>query len=164
LGFVSDSGSSHVDHWLVGATDPSRPLPSASAARAGTTGTRSCLTSLFRFEGATLVWGVRSNLSPVPLSGAGDDRERPRDHWSHAALENCRASTSIYLLRSRYVNRRNELPSYKEPTVDALAPDADEGRGRLRKATGSCLSSFDPWISEWGNPARVMPCHPRLNT
>jgi len=30
------------------------------------------------------------------------------------------------------VNRRNELPSYKEPTVDALAPDADEGRGRLR--------------------------------
>ena len=108
--------------------------------------------------------GVRSNLSPVPLSGAGDDRERPRDHWSHVALENCRASTSIYLLRSRYVNRRNELPSYKEPTVDALAPDADEGRGRLRKATGSCLSSFDPWISEWGNPAGVMPSHPRLNT
>ena len=56
----------------------------------------------------------------------------PRDHWSHVALENCRASTSIYLLRSRYVKRRNELPSYKEPTVDALAPDADEGRGRLR--------------------------------
>ena len=52
--------------------------------------------------------------------------------WSHVALENCRASTSIYLLRSRYVKRRNELPSYKEPTVDALAPDADEGRGRLR--------------------------------
>jgi len=25
-----------------------------------------------------------------------------------------------------------KIPSYKEPTVDALAPDADEGRGWLR--------------------------------
>jgi hypothetical protein len=33
-------------------------------------------------------------------------------------LENCIASTSIL-----------KIPSYKEPTVDALAPDADEGRG-----------------------------------
>jgi len=48
--------------------------------------------------------------------------------------------------------------------VDALAPDADEGRGWLRKATGSCRPSFDPWISEWGNPAGVMPSHPGLNT
>jgi len=28
--------------------------------------------------------------------------------------------------------------------VDALALEADEGRGRLRKATGSCQTSFDP--------------------
>ncbi len=56
------------------------------------------------------------------------------------------------------------ISSYEEPTVDALAPDADEGRGWLRKATGSCLPSFDPWISEWGNPAGVMPSHPCLNT
>jgi hypothetical protein len=27
---------------------------------------------------------------------------------------------------------QSELPSYEEPTVDALAPDADEGRGWLR--------------------------------
>src|SRR5207248_6660989 len=45
-------------------------------------------------------------------------------------LENCIASTSIL-----------KIPSYKEPTVDALAPDADEGRGWLRKATGSCRPS-----------------------
>jgi len=32
-------------------------------------------------------------------------------------LENCIASTSIFV-----------LPSYKEPTVDALAPRTDEGR------------------------------------
>jgi hypothetical protein len=57
-------------------------------------------------------------------------------------LENYIASTSIFV-----------LPSYKEPTVDALASDTDEGRGWLRKATGSCRPSFDPWISEWGNPA-----------
>ena len=33
-------------------------------------------------------------------------------------LENCIASTSIFV-----------LPSYKEPTVDALASTTDEGRG-----------------------------------
>src|SRR5690349_12925529 len=55
------------------------------------------------------------------------------------------------------------ISSYEEPTVDALAPDADEGRGWLRKATGSCRPSFDPWMSEWGNPAPVMGCHPCLN-
>jgi len=47
--------------------------------------------------------------------------------------------------------------------VDALAPKAEEGRGRLRKATRSCLPSYDPWISEWGNPAPVMRCYTRLN-
>ena len=56
------------------------------------------------------------------------------------------------------------LPSYKEPTVDALAPRTDEGRGRLRKATGSCLPSDNPWMSEWGNPALVMECYSCLNT
>jgi len=36
--------------------------------------------------------------------------------------------------------------------VDALAPGDDEGRGKLRNASGSCLASFDPEMSEWGNP------------
>ena len=36
-------------------------------------------------------------------------------------LENSIASTSIF-----------SSPSYKEPTVDALAPEAEEGRGWLR--------------------------------
>ena len=45
-------------------------------------------------------------------------------------LENCIASTSIFV-----------LPSYKEPTVDALASTTDERRVRLRKATVSCLES-----------------------
>ena len=74
--------------------------------------------------------------------------------WPRYELfENCIASTSIFV-----------LPSYKVPTVDALSSTTDEGRGWLRKATGSCLPSFDPWISEWGNPAPVMGCHSGLNT
>ena len=56
------------------------------------------------------------------------------------------------------------LPSYKEPTVDALAPRTDEGRGRLRKATGSCLPSVNPWMSEWGNPVLVVEYYSCLNT
>ena len=47
--------------------------------------------------------------------------------------------------------------------VDALASGADEGRGRLRYASGSCQPSVDPRISEWGNPARVMSCYSHLN-
>jgi hypothetical protein len=47
--------------------------------------------------------------------------------------------------------------------VDALALGADEGRGRLRYASGSCQPSVDPRMSEWGNPARVMSRHPTLN-
>ena len=38
--------------------------------------------------------------------------------------------------------------------VDALAITGDEGRGSLRKASGSRQTGFDPEMSEWGNPAR----------
>ena len=110
---------------------------------------------LFCFEGVSLSarYGRSSHTVLVPLPAAC----RPRQHGGAACcaspFENCRASTSIFV-----------LPSYKEPTVDALAPRTDEGRGRLRKATGSCLPSVDPWISEWGNPALVMECYSGLNT
>ena len=36
--------------------------------------------------------------------------------------------------------------------VDALAMIGEEGRDSLRKASGSWQISFDPEISEWGNP------------
>ena len=36
--------------------------------------------------------------------------------------------------------------------VDALAITGEEGRGSLRKAPGSWQTSFDPGMSEWGNP------------
>jgi len=38
--------------------------------------------------------------------------------------------------------------------VDALAITGDEGRASLRKALGSWQRSFDPEMSEWGNPLR----------
>ena len=40
--------------------------------------------------------------------------------------------------------------------VDALAGRTDEGRLRLRYASGSRQQGFDPRISEWGNPPTVM--------
>jgi hypothetical protein len=36
--------------------------------------------------------------------------------------------------------------------VDALAMTGEEGRGSLRKASGSRQTGFDPGMSEWGNP------------
>src|SRR5438094_714387 len=60
-------------------------------------------------------------------------------------------------------------PLWREPSkvglaIDAVAPGADEGRVRLRKAPGSRQQGFDPEVSEWGNPTGVMPGHPGLNT
>ena len=46
--------------------------------------------------------------------------------------------------------------------VDALAITGEEGRGSLRKATGSRQTDLDPWMSEWGNPMRKH--YPTLNT
>ena len=39
--------------------------------------------------------------------------------------------------------------------ANALALEADEGRDEQRYASGA-VSSFDPEISEWGNPLIVM--------
>ena len=159
------SGSSYVEHRLVGlSTTPTPRRSRAHVAPPGPAGSGhhcSVLREARALSGRSgrsvrVPWAARHRarraagavargLCPPFVGGA-----RP-----HPLVENCRASTSI---------KNEEIPSYKEPTVDALAPDADEGRGWLRKATGSCLPSFDPWISEWGNPAGVMPSHPCLNT
>jgi hypothetical protein len=40
--------------------------------------------------------------------------------------------------------------------VDALALGADEGRDEAAKSFGELQVSFDPEISEWGNPPGVM--------
>jgi hypothetical protein len=41
--------------------------------------------------------------------------------------------------------------NYKGFVVDALVSRGDEGGGRLPKFSGSCQSSYDLNVSEWGN-------------
>ena len=36
-----------------------------------------------------------------------------------------------------------------------MVVEGDERRGSLRKASGSWQTSFDPEMSEWGNPAGI---------
>ena len=45
-----------------------------------------------------------------------------------------------------------------------LGIHVDEGRGYATICFGELLASFDPEISEWGNPHRVMSMHPCLNS
>jgi len=47
--------------------------------------------------------------------------------------------------------------------VDALTAEDDEGRGYRRYASGRWWATFDPEISEWGNPVRVMSGYWTLN-
>ena len=47
--------------------------------------------------------------------------------------------------------------------VDALGHAGDEGRYRPRKSTVSCQISFDPYVSEWGNPVGVASYDPKLS-
>ena len=77
--------------------------------------------SLFRFEGTAPgpLWGPLACLFSVRRRSVHITSTVTRSVLCNAQLlENCIASTSIL-----------KIPSYKEPTVDALAPDADEGRG-----------------------------------
>ena len=46
-------------------------------------------------------------------------------------------------------------------TVDALALVAEEGRGHATQCPGEALAAGDPGVSEWGNPAGVIPRHPQ---
>jgi len=47
--------------------------------------------------------------------------------------------------------------------VDALASVGDEGRGVTAISSGEPLAGYDPEISEWGNPSRVIARHRRVN-
>jgi hypothetical protein len=52
----------------------------------------------------------------------------------------------------------------EEHTVDASVSEADEGRGQATKRLGERRARDDPRVSEWGNPAGVIPRHRQLNT
>ena len=143
----TEQGDSQLVHWLLvpetatSVGDSVLTLVVRSWARR----------SLFRFEG---VHRTRSDSATNPARPPRAPARRVGVRRpGQLPLENCIASTSIFV-----------LPSYKEPTVDALASTTDEGRVWLRKATGSRLEGFDPWVSEWGNPPPVMGWYSGLNT
>ena len=74
----------------------------------------------------------------------------------------CSLTISYFFRVDNYVNTR--MLSYGERMVDALALIGDEGRGKLRKCLGELQTRIDPGMSEWGNPARVMPRYFVLNS
>ena len=41
-------------------------------------------------------------------------------------------------------------------SVDALAVKAEEGRFKPAKVVGEVARTYDPAVSEWGNPARFI--------
>ena len=43
--------------------------------------------------------------------------------------------------------------------MDALAPIGDEGRRQAAISHGERQTRFDPWMSEWGNPAELILGH-----
>ena len=48
--------------------------------------------------------------------------------------------------------------------MDALVPTGEEGRDQATISCGEPLIGYDPQISEWGNPFRLIPVHLRVNT
>jgi hypothetical protein len=61
-------------------------------------------------------------------------------------------------------NWAEQADSREGHTVDALASGAEEGRDQAAKGLGEPRVGADPRMSEWGNPIRVIPDDPVLNT
>ena len=152
-------GSSHVDHWLFGVTvtsDPGCPrqLRLRSRAGSGTTGYpvhNGLHCSVLKERSPWVSLWQRGRVPPLS-SAPGPRALQPRDKQCLGALlENCIVSTSVLVVcciscSTSFRTCKSgsftfctcgtweecAISSYKEPTVDALAPDADEGRGWLR--------------------------------
>lgn len=75
-------------------------------------------------------FGIRHNAKTQPVASESGSEQSPRDTPVIGSSEQVHV-------------------------VDALAITGDEGRGSLRKAPGSWQTSFDPEMSEWGNPLRM---------
>lgn len=46
--------------------------------------------------------------------------------------------------------------------VDALAVNTEEGRFKPAKVAGEVAKTFDPTVSEWGNPLWLIPEVPEI--
>jgi len=89
------------------------------------------------------VAGFRLYVSPVAIEFDGNGSNTSAACETPVALD-----FGVELPRGRKVIGS----STKVHVVDALAITGEEGRGSLRKAPGSWQTSFDPGMSEWGNP------------
>ena len=66
---------------------------------------------------------------------------------------NCKFSANVYFTLETITRLLGVIWSSEEAhTVDALAVRGDERRDSLRKASGRWQITFDPEMSEWGNP------------
>ena len=136
------SGSSYVEHRLVGPS--TTPTPRRSRAHVAPPGPAGSGHHCSVLREARAPPAVRAGVSASP-GQRGTELEELREPLPEACAR--RSSAARVLTRwlrtaeRARASRTKKLPSYKEPTVDALAPDADEGRGWLRKATGSCRPS-----------------------
>ena len=60
--------------------------------------------------------------------------------------------------------RMIEKSSEQEHRVDANGTKRRRKTWPAAKSHGEPQAGFDPWISEWGNPAGAMPSHRKVNT
>jgi hypothetical protein len=137
------SGSSYVEHRLVGLS--TTPTPRRSRAHVAPPGPAGSGHHCSVLREARAPPAVRPQC-PRPLGSAAPELERAgRSRYPRPvpAVSSAARGLTRWLRTAERAraSRTKKLPSYKEPTVDALAPDADEGRGWLRKATGSCRPS-----------------------
>lgn len=69
---------------------------------------------------------------------------------------NCKFSANVYFTLETITRLLGVIWSSEEAhTVDALAVRGDERRDSLRKASGRWQITFDPEMSEWGNPPNI---------
>lgn len=69
---------------------------------------------------------------------------------------NCKFSANVYFTLETITRLLGVIWSSEEAhTVDALAVRGDERRDSLRKASGRWQITFDPEMSEWGNPPSI---------
>jgi hypothetical protein len=79
-------------------------------------------------------------------------REKPRACWFRSEV----LWSGVLVILDCWYPKLEALKvigsSEQAHVVDALAMTGEEGRGSLRKASGSRQTGFDPGMSEWGNP------------
>ena len=86
----------------------------------------------------TLTTAQRSDSEKEMQTSCGEWEASERGRKQAKASEEPSKASEPNFKRQMVSGSSDEKSSYKERRVDAKAPYADEGRGQLRKASGSC--------------------------